>query len=45
MEEGVEILPLEGIEIGHVSGNQIKLVREYELPNVKAFQKWGEQSM
>lgn len=45
MEEGVELLLLQGIEIGHILGNQIKIAREYKLPNAKAFQKWSEQSM
>lgn len=45
MEEGVELLSPQGVEIGRVQGNQIKLIREYELPNIKAFQKWSDQSM
>ena len=37
MEEGVELLSLQGIEIGHILRYQIKITREYELPNVKPF--------
>lgn len=45
MEEGVGLLSPQRVEIGQILGNQIKLARKYELPNIKAFQKWSEQSM
>lgn len=43
-EEVVELLSPQGVEIGHVLENQLKLAREYELPHVRVFQQWGEPS-